>query len=313
MKYYNHFEDLKLHHPTVITLGKFDGLHEGHRELLETMFQIKEEKGYRALIFTFDMQPKQHISGETIPVITTNAEKRALFSELGVDYFIECPFSDELMRMSPREFVTFLVEELQVKSFVVGSDFCFGYQRAGNCDTLRDLSKEFGFDVFVKEKICHKNREISSTYIREELLAGNMKTAEKLLGYPYFIENRIIHGNHIGRKMGIPTVNMEIDAEKVIPPKGVYVSRITILDEGKEYMGISNIGNKPTIGDDYPTGVESFLFDFNGDLYGKVLRVSFLYYVRPERKFENLDALKEQIDKDIAFAKEYYENVTKVC
>lgn len=313
MKYYNHFEDLKLHHNTVITLGKFDGLHEGHRNLIETMMKVKEKKGLRALIFTFSVPPKSHITGQPMPVITTNEEKRALFEEIGVDYFIECPFSDELMRMSPREFVSFLVNELQVKCFVVGEDFCFGYQRAGNIETLEALSKEFGYDLFVKSKIQHKGRDISSTYIREELVAGNMKTAEKLLGYPYFIENKIVHGNHIGRKMGIPTVNMEIDPQKVIPPKGVYVSRITILDDGSTYMGISNIGNKPTIGDDYPTGVESFLFDFDGDLYGKVLRVSLLYYVREERKFENLDALKAQIDKDISFAREYYGNVTKVC
>lgn len=311
MQYFNEIKNLQLNEETVVTLGKFDGLHEGHRELINQMFALKKEKGYKALVFTFDMQPKSHITGKMIPVITTNFEKRSLFAEIGVDYFLECPFSDEIMKMSPKDFVRMLAKQLKVKSFVVGEDFHFGYKRMGNSETLKELASEFGFEVFVIEKIKNHGRDISSTYIREELATGNMKSAAKLLGYPYFIESQIVEGNHIGRTMGIPTVNMEISNEKVIPPKGVYVSQVKLED--KVYMGISNIGNKPTIGDDYPTSAETFIFDFNGDLYGKVVRVSFLYYVRPEKKFDNLDDLKNQIEEDIAFVHNYYENITKIC
>ncbi len=309
MKYFNQIKDLKIDQPTVVTLGKFDGLHEGHRNLLETMFDLKVKKGYQAMIFTFDMQPLSLIKGKEILQITTNEEKKALFEELGIDYFIECPFTDHIMKMSPRDFVIHLVENLSVKAFVVGKDFHFGYQRMGDCNTLIEMSKEFGFEVLVKEKITYGDRDISSTFVREELAKGNMETAKALLGYPYFIENVIVEGNHIGRKMGIPTVNMEIDPGKVIPPKGVYASSVVV--DGKEYYAVSNIGNKPTIGDNYPTGVETFILDFSGDLYNKKLRVYLLKYIRPEKRFENIDALKAQIESDIQTSKQYYENITK--
>ena len=311
MKYINEINDLQLHEPTVITLGKFDGLHEGHKNLMDTMFSVKKERGYKALIFTFDIQPNAKIKKEPIPVITTNLEKRSLFEDLGVDYFLECPFTEDLMTMSPEAFLAFLVEKLCVKCFVVGEDFHFGYKRSGSVQTIADLAEKYDYSYYIKEKVKYKEKEISSTYIRSELTAGNMATARKLLGYPYFIENEIVHGNHIGSAMGIPTVNMAIDEQKVIPPKGVYVSQVRV--DGKTYMGVSNIGNKPTVGENYPTGVETFIFDFTEDLYGKTIRVSFLYYLRPEKKFASLEELKEQMLKDIASAKEYYEDVTKMC
>jgi len=311
MEYFNHIDHLQLNEETVITLGKFDGLHEGHRNLLETMFQLKMEKGYKALIFTFDMPPIAMISGERVPIITSNLEKRSLFSDIGVDYFVECPFSDAFRHMSAEEFIAFLVDKLCVKCFVVGTDFHFGYKRSGDYNTLYEFAEKYGYEVYVKEKVQYEGRDISSTFIREELIAGRMDTAFKLLGYPYFFENEIVHGNRIGTSMGIPTVNMEIPVEKVIPPKGVYVSEVLV--DGKKYPAVSNVGNKPTIGENYPTGVETFLLDFSGDLYGKCIRVSLLYYIRGEIRFEGIEQLKAQIEQDIVFTKNYYKNVTEIC
>lgn len=311
MIYINDTLDFKIEEGTVISLGKFDGLHRGHEYLLESMKEQSNLYGWKTALFTFNIPPSKKTKNEEASVITTNEEKIDIFTQAEVDYLIECPFTDSFMKMQPEEFIAWLTSNINVKCFVVGTDFCFGYKRAGNYQTLIDFEEKYGYQTIVKEKITEEQRDISSTYIREELVKGNMEKVNHLLGYPYFIKQEIVKGNQLGRTIGIPTINMKWPKEKLLPPLGVYVSKVWVED--KWYIGVSNIGVKPTIEGSYPVGVETYIIDFCQDIYGHVLNVEFMSFIRPEMKFQGLDELKRQMQSDIEQAKRYYRNVTNIC
>lgn len=208
--------------------------------------------------------------------------------------------------MDPSVFVKdILVKRMRAKAMVVGPDCSFGYKGAGNVELLRSLSKELGFELHVIQKEKDHRRDISSTYIREELSLGNVAKANELLGEPYAIHGIVVHGNHIGGpRLGFPTANIIPPANKRLPKFGVYVSRV--LAQGKYYKGVTNIGRKPTIHGDNPVGVETFIFDFDGDIYGKMIEVQLLEFDRGEQKFASLEELKERIEKDKEFALKYF-------
>ncbi|MBO5372676.1 MAG: bifunctional riboflavin kinase/FAD synthetase [Lachnospiraceae bacterium] len=302
MEYIRNTTEFQITEPTVISLGKFDGLHRGHERLMCYLAQ-KKEQGLKTVIFTFDIPPKQQIEQEyEAKVLTTNHEKKHLFEAHGIDYLVECPFTPEVMHMEPEEFVKMIVQQLQVKSLVVGTDFRFGHNRRGNYKLLQDLSKVYGYEVEVVNKVQEYGKDISSTFIREEIYAGNIEKANHLLGYHYFVQGEVVHGNKIGRTLQMPTANLIPPAEKLLPPFGVYVSK-TFID-GKCYGGISNVGCKPTIEGENPIGVETNLFDFDADIYGKEIKVEFLHAVRKEMKFQSLEELKQQMRKDVVYGRE---------
>lgn len=303
MEYIKGRLDFHVTEPTVLSIGKFDGLHRGHELLMDYVFQKKKE-GLKAVIFTFDTPPKKSLEKSDAPVLTTSEEKMHLFEQIGIDYLIECPFTDEVMHMSAEEFLKMIVEQLSIRCIVAGTDCSFGYQRRGDYKMLRAYAPIYHYEAQIVDKMQYKGRDISSTFIREEIAAGNMEKADLLLGYPYFVQGTIIHGNQIGRKIGIPTINLLPPEEKLLPPFGVYVVRVEI--EGKEYKGVTNIGCKPTISGENPIGVETHLLDFKGDLYDKHAKVSLLKRVRGEKKFHGIPELKEQMDKDILFARSYF-------
>ncbi len=285
---------VEIKEPTVISLGKFDGFHRGHHLLLEEM-KKRKEKGLASVVFTFDVPPRKVIRGENQGLLSTQEEKEALFSQSGVDYFVEYPFNKEIQTMEPVAFLRFLTEKLQVRCIVAGEDFCFGYQRAGNQETLRKYARELGYEAVIVPKMCYENREISSTFIREALEEGKISLANVLLGYPYFFEGKVQHGQAVGRRMGIPTLNLSPSPGKLVPAFGVYATRTRVA--GKDYLGITNIGRKPTVGD-HPVGIETHLLEGNGDFYGEKVRIELLEYIREERKFSSLEELREQIEKD---------------
>lgn len=298
--------------PTAVSLGKFDGIHKGHEVLLQKLF-LQKENGLKTAVFTFDIPPKSLTENNNYRLLTTNEEKQTVFEERGIDYLLQCPFTREVMCMEPEQFLEWIVASLHVKSLIVGSDFQFGHNRRGNHELLKKLSSRFGYELHVVEKLKYKDREISSSYVREEILKGNIHTANKLLGYPYFVQCEVIHGRQLGRKMKIPTINMEPAAEKLLPPKGVYATQV--LAENKIYKSITNVGCKPTVNNSNKVAVETHIFDYEGDLYGTKPKVSFYRFIRPERKFDSLDALQEQMKKDIAACRSFgcYKNITKVC
>lgn len=308
MKYIRNTLDFYIEECSIVTLGKFDGLHRGHELLMKELLQVSKEKNYASVVFTFDIPPKSKVDDVSCKVLTTNEEKEHIFRQTGVDYLIECPFTKEVMCMEPKAFIEWISSRLHMKCVVVGDDFCFGHDRMGNYRTLMEYEEEFGYKTIVVEKMQEDGRDISSTYVREEIAKGNIKKANHLLGYDYFVKSHVIHGNRIGRTIGIPTINMEFVPHKLMPPNGVYVSGVLV--DGITYMGVTNIGNKPTISEGNRIGVETFIIDFNQDIYDKVVVVSFKEFIRPERKFDSIDDLKEQMLKDIAFSNNYYRNVT---
>ena len=205
--------------------------------------------------------------------------------------------------MEPEAFVERVVKNLHVKCFVVGKDFKFGHNRRGDYRLLMELAGRYGYEVSVLEKIREDARDISSTFVREEIAKGNIEKANRLLGYRYFVTSVVEHGNRIGRTIGIPTINQLPPREKLLPPNGVYVTEVFIED--RKYRGVTNVGCKPTIPGENPTGVETHLLDFREDVYDTVVTVEFLKRIREERKFASIGELQLQMQNDIAYGRAY--------
>lgn len=296
--------DYTIEEDTVITLGKFDGLHRGHELLMQAMFEKSRACGYRTVVFTFDIPPRRQTSEEDARVLTTNEEKRFIFGRTGVDYLFECPFTREVMCMPPERFIAWIVEAFHVRCIVAGEDFHFGYQRAGDYRMLQECAARYGYEAIILEKMKEDGRDISSSFVREELLKGNIEKANVLLGYEFFVRSTVIHGRQLGRTLGIPTINMEFEALKLLPPNGVYVSRVSL--DGAAWPGVTNVGCKPTVSDSGRIGVETHVIGYEGDLYGKVLTVQFLHFIRPEMQFASVEVLREQVLQDIAVSKSFF-------
>lgn len=309
MKYIRKTTEIEIAEPTVLSLGKFDGFHMGHKLLLSQMLEKKKE-GLTAVMFTFDMPPKAVVSQEIFNVLTTNEERESILRETGIDYLIEYPFTEQVRAMDPEAFIRMLAERLHVKCIVAGKDFRFGKNRGGNYETLRQLGPKYGFETIILDKREYERREISSTFVREEIARGDIKKANLLLGYEYFVRGTVVHGRALGRTLGIPTVNLQPPAQKLLPPFGVYVSRVRILGEedrkkGKIFGAITNVGRKPTIEGENPIGVETHIFDFHQDLYDREIEVRFLDFLRKEQKFSSIEELKKQMARDIELGKAY--------
>ena len=297
--------DFQIQEPTIVTLGKFDGRHKGHQKLLGRMLELKKEHGWKTAVFTFDTMPAARIQGKPQKVITTNQERRNNMEKMGVDYLVECPFSREVIHLPAEVFLTeILLGKMNARAIVVGTDCGFGYQRSGNAELLKKLQPVYGYELDVIVKAQDDHRDISSTYVKEELDLGNIEKANELLGEPYSIHGTVVHGNHLGGPvLGFPTVNIIPPEEKYLPPFGVYVSRVRMDD--RYYGGITNIGRKPAVGKESPIGVETFLFDAEGDFYGKNIEVQLLDFERPEQKFPSLDDLKKQLESDQKYGRSY--------
>ncbi len=306
MKYLRTLFDIKISEPTAITVGKFDGIHRGHN-LLTADIISKNADGLKSCLITFTNSPRFELSDDESPSLITNKERVFMLDNNGLDYLIECPFDKKLMETGPTEFIEFLVNNLNMKYMVAGSDFTFGYKGAGNVDLLRELAPRFGFDLNIIDKIKKNNRDISSTYIREELKAGNIDSVNEMLGYEYFVWGEVVHGAHLGHTIGIPTINIMPEPCKLVPKFGVYVT--TIDFDGRIYHGVTNVGTKPSVSDKNIVGIETHILDYNGDLYGTFVKVTFKSFLRPEIKFASIDELQEQMSKDKIKAKDYFNSL----
>ena len=309
MEYITETTDFQIEEPAVVTIGKFDGRHRGHQKLLKQMLEVKAERGLKTAVFTFDMTPGSLVEGKKQTVITTNLERRNNLERIGIDYLVEYPFTKETARMAPEDFVRdILVSRMHARVIVVGTDCSFGYKGAGNADRLEEWKAKYGYELIVIHKEQDDNRDISSTYVREELDLGNIEKANELLGEPYAIHGVVVHGNHIGGTvLGFPTANILPPPEKHLPPFGVYVSQVLV--DGRLYRGVTNIGKKPTIAGESPVGVETFIMGLEENLYGKEIEVQLLNFERPEQKFASLKELKERIEKDKEYAAAYFEGL----
>lgn len=294
--------DFSISEISAVTLGKFDGIHKGHQKLMRMILE-KRKQGLKSVVFTFGQMPGTVLCGKGRTILT-GAERRKHLEGLGIDYMVECPFVPEIIQMEPEAFVEkILVGQLHAKYIAVGPDFRFGHNRRGSVKLLKQLAPVFGYEVEVFEKECLEDKVISSTYVRYMLQNGEMETVEKLLGYPYYVSGTVVHGHAIGRKLGIPTLNLIPDDEKMLPPNGVYLTKTVFGQE--EHLGITNVGVKPTISGEELKGIETHLFDYEGDLYGREVTVVFYAFERPERRFESLGDLKKQLREDVVWGKQH--------
>lgn len=298
----------QLNRPSAVAIGKFDGIHRGHQSLLRHILEQKE-KGLRAVVFTFDLSPAVLFSGESLPELTTKREKRKLFEELGIDVLIEFPLNKESAAMSAEEFIErVLAEQMKTAYVAAGTDLSFGRGGKGDTKLLEKFAGQYGYRTDIIEKVCLDGVEISSSYVREVVKAGDMEKAERLIGEAYSVSGTVAHGKKLGRRLGMPTVNLLPEIEKLLPPYGVYFSEVSYGD--RVYKGITNIGCKPTVNNEKQAGVETYLYDFAQEIYGKEITVRLFSFHRPEMKFQSVEELKKQMAADIAKGR-YYDHRQK--
>ena len=289
---------------TAVAIGKFDGLHLGHRKLLDVILRQKED-GLKAAVFTFDPSPEVFFGMNPARELSTNKEKRELFREIGIDILVEFPFNKDTAAISPEDFVIdILVNRMNAKYVAAGTDLSFGAKGKGNFAMLSSLARHLGFETCKIDKIERNGKVISSTLIRGLVEEGNMEEAAACLGAPYKITGKIVHGKALGRRIGIPTLNQMPPSDKLLPPFGVYYSEVKT--EGGIYKGITNIGIKPTVTNENRVTVETSLYDFSGDLYGETAEVSLLTFRRPEMRFSGIAELKKTMEKDIRAGEIYH-------
>lgn len=295
--------DFQLNMPSAVAIGKFDGIHRGHQSLLQHILEQKNH-GLQAVVFTFEPSPAVLFSGVTLPELTTGKEKRGIFEKLGVDVLIEFPLDFTTAAIEPEQFIErVLVGQMKTAYIAAGADLSFGKKGRGNAELLEKFAGQFGYRTEIIEKVCSEGIEISSSYVREVVKSGDMERAERLIGEAYSVCGVVAHGKKLGRRLGMPTVNLLPEKEKLLPPYGVYFSEVSVGE--RVYKGITNIGCKPTVNDEKQVGVETYLYDFAQDIYGKEITVRLFSFHRPERKFESVDALKRQMADDIARGRYY--------
>lgn len=293
--------------PTAVAIGKFDGIHKGHRKLISDLMEEKNNNR-KVVIFTFDPSPATFFSGSIVPGLSTREEKRNWFLENGIDVLIEFPMNAQTAATSPEEFIErFLVEQMGAKYVAAGTDVSFGKNGRGDFKLLSDMGHKLGFETHFIDKVSIDGREVSSSYIREEVSNGHMESVSKLLGAPYTIHGVVSHGRALGRTIGIPTVNVIPPCEKLLPPNGVYYSIVRVGE--KTLRGMTNIGIKPTVTNDNKIVAETYLYDFSGDLYGKNISVSFLSFRRSEMKFGSIEELKAKMSEDVENGRIYHHSI----
>lgn len=289
--------DFWIEEKSAVAVGKFDGIHLGHQKLLRCILEQKKQ-GLKSVVFTFDPPPAALFGMSSGKELMTREEKRAAFLEMGIDILIEFPLTYETAAMDPQDFIEeVLVRRMRSAYIAAGADVSFGAKGAGNYMLLRSMEAFGGYELQLVEKVCYNGREISSTYVREEVEKGNMEEVKVLLGAPYGIKGTVMHGKRFGRTIGMPTVNLLPGPGKLLPPNGVYYSEVWI--DGEKYKGITNIGYKPTVSEKEQIGAETYIYGFEEEIYGKEITVKLLRFKRPERKFHGKAELKEQMMKDM--------------
>lgn len=291
----NEFQSTK---KTILTLGTFDGVHIGHKKILERLTQNTENGKYESLVLTFFPHPRMVLQEKSeIKLLNTISEKSKLLEKSGIENLVIHPFNESFSRLTAEEFVhSILVDQFHIQKIIIGHDHRFGRNRTANIDNLIAFGAEYGFEVEQISAQEIQDVSVSSTKIRKALQDGNMTLANEYLGYAYFLTGEVIKGKQLGRTIGFPTANIRIEEDyKLIPKNGVYVVKALIGQ--KEVSGMMNIGFNPTVNGQKQT-IEVNLFDFDSDIYGQKIEISLLQYLREEQKFGSVDLLKEQLNQD---------------
>jgi riboflavin kinase / FMN adenylyltransferase len=300
--------DAQISQPSMLTIGVFDGVHKGHQHLIHRVVDEARRAGCLAAVLTFFPHPDIVLRGLKGRYYLTTPEQRAAeLEKLGVDLVITHPFNEDVRQMRAAAFVDELLHHLKLGALWVGSDFAMGYKREGNIDFLRTQGEQKGFTVHAIDLIMAEGTRVSSTAIREALQAGDMERAKEGLGRAYSLSGEVVHGKKRGRAIGYPTANIDVWDEQVIPANGVYAGWARLGDE--RFMAMTNVGVSPTFANKDVT-VEAYLLDFDRDIYGQTLEISFDRYLRPEMKFNGLDGLIAQIGEDVRVGREWLMKVS---
>ena len=308
MKIFHGTDNAGILRGTVLTLGVFDGLHLGHQKIMERVVSRAKAGSATPTVITFDPHPRAVLFPENAPPLLQTLDQRlANFEVLGIDQAIVVRFDNDFANQDAEMFLKDIVHErLQAREVYLGEGFAFGKNRGGNIQLLREMSARLGFFADEVPEICLRSQRISSSKIRELLAAGDVNSARRMLGRPYGVEGQIVRGFERGRAIGFPTANLK-PRNRVIPKYGVYATATLIKNVWRR--SITNIGVRPTFAGDKEPSIESYVFDFDGDLYGDALRVRFLHRIRDERKFAGIEELKSQIAGDSNIALNYFKRL----
>ena len=296
---------------TVIALGFFDGVHRGHGALLSKTVERARALGVTPAVFTFDRPPKEVVTGKPVYLINSPEDRRGLIERIyGIRDVILAPFDQAMMTMRWEDYIRMLIRDYGAVHFVAGHDHHFGHKNEGNPELLQAKCRELGLGCDIIPKVEIEGITVSSTYIRSLVQAGDMERAALFLGHPHCLSQTVGHGFRFGRTIGIPPVNLTVPGHVLVPGRGVYISRVTLAD-GRSFAGVTNVGTRPTVSDSDAVSVETFLIDFDGDLYGQQIRLDFYRRLRPEKKFDSVDALRREIEHNIDQTRTYFAEKNK--
>ncbi|MEJ5202403.1 MAG: bifunctional riboflavin kinase/FAD synthetase [Anaerolineales bacterium] len=307
MQHFTSLEELHLNE-TWGTIGAFDGVHRGHQALIQQLVSSAHNEQKPAVVVTFYPHPVVVLRKIATPFYLTSSEERAaLLGELGVDYVVTLPFSFELSILSAHQFMQMLVEHLGLRKLFTGHDFALGHNREGNVERLRNIGEELGYEIEVVPPLDFGGEVVSSSRIRTLISKGEVQQAARLLGRLYSLSGQVVHGDGRGHGLGVPTSNLEVQPQRILPANGVYACWAIVNDQ--RIPAVTNVGLRPTF-EDQPLQprVETHLLDFQGQLYGQMIKLQFISRIRPEKRFSAVDELLDQIRKDIQIAREVLAN-----
>lgn len=291
----------------VMALGFFDGIHIGHAALMNMIIKRAQEYDAEPAVLTFDVHPDSLVFKKNVPLINSADDRERILSRcFGIDDVVVVHFSQSVMHMDWKVFIDELIDDMDLCHIVVGHDFKFGYKGLGTAEKLEEYCAQRGVGCDIIPPVCKDGVIVSSTLIRGLIESGEIEKANEYLGRPHTLTDVVRSGYHLGTQMGTPTINMRFPDGVIIPRHGVYAAKAYV--DGEEYMSVTNVGVRPTVSEDGGVNVESFLLDFTGNLYGRLVRLDFYKFMRPERKFNDIDELAAQIKHDAESTREYFEN-----
>ncbi|MFL0249847.1 bifunctional riboflavin kinase/FAD synthetase [Clostridium neuense] len=290
---------VKFKYKTYVTIGSFDGLHKGHLSLIDKTIQLSKSNNVKSMVNTFKEHPLNTINKDIAPkLIMDNETKIQLLEDYGLDVLNLCDFSD-IMKMSPEDYVVNMIKAYNIKGIITGFNHKFGYKNQGDVELLKKLSEKYGIELYIVEPVKVNGEIVSSTSIRKYVANGEIARANSMLLRPYSLKGTVVHGREVGRTLGFPTANLKYDSNFVVPAVGVYYTVVEY--NGKMYKAITDVGYAPTVrNSDF--SVESYMLNFNEDIYGKSIKVNFIEKIRNEVKFDSLVGLRHQLESDKKFA-----------
>lgn len=291
--------------PVAIAAGMFDGMHKGHKSLILKTKAVAREHGMQSGVLSISTKPAEMFVKTNVHLMREE-DKAAFLAANGIDYLFMIEFSNEIKNIEALDFLEMLTAILPIRYYLTGSNYHFGKHAAGDVAFLQKYAQSLGFEALTVETIAASDHIISSSTIKQYIRSGEIEAANELLGYPYQISGEVIHGEKKGRIFGFPTINMSGEIAYIVPPTGIYATKVTV--DGKEYIGLTNIGTSPTVKNNSPILIETSIVDFSGDLYGKIIPVRFYKKIRDEQKFASLELLLEQMNKDKATIINYFQN-----